>query len=101
MGDFVNSASCGALLLWLLPDVFNEFSGGHSHYFLEIPVCCGALAVAYIVEKFVKVGVRFFFQGLYHIAYAAVRDILHKGHSSVVLERFAHVCAVRLQLFGK
>ena len=77
---------CLMLLVLLQLYAFNEFSGGHSCYFLEIPVCCGALTVTYIIEKLVKVGLGFSFQGLYHVVDAAVGDIFYECHPCVVLE---------------
>ena len=81
----------------MLPfDAFNKFSRRHTCYFLEIPVCGGTLAVAYIVEEFLNVDFGIFLHRLYHIANTALGDVLHEGHARIALEGFANVGAVRL-----
>ena len=82
-----------------LSKTFQILSRRDSCNLQEIPPCSGALTIAYIVEKFLDIGIQIFFQLVADIVDTAFGEICNEGHSGFPLEGFAHVCTVGPQPF--
>ena len=78
-----------------------KLSGCDTGNFMKISPSGGAVAITYLGEEPVYVGIGMAFHDFHHITDTEIRDVFDERLSDITAESFAYIRAVGAQLYAK